>query len=113
MNMMRIIHNETIIGVDIDPETRCAHWHGELDIIAIKFKCCGRWFPCYECHTAAADHEPQIWPVNERNSLAVLCGKCGYQLSISEYFECGSVCPVCAGSFNPGCENHYHLYFEL
>ncbi len=111
--MKRIIHNEEVHGLDIDPEARCAHWHSELDIIAIKFKCCGQWFPCFECHVAVSDHDPQVWPLDKRDALAILCGACGHQLSLSDYFECGSVCPACAGSINPGCANHYNLYFEL
>ncbi len=110
---MREIHDEKVYGVEVDAETRCAHWHSELDVIAIKFKCCGRWFPCFECHAAVADHEPQTWPTDERGEKAILCGKCGYQLGIAEYFECGSVCPKCDAEFNPGCAKHYGLYFEV
>ena len=40
--MIRLIHGEEVHGVDVDPETRCAHWRSPLDIIAIQFKCCGR-----------------------------------------------------------------------
>ena len=111
--MIRLIHNDEIRGVGIDRETRCTHWHSELDIIAIKFKCCGRWFPCFDCHTAVADHEPQGWAAEERNEPAILCGVCGLQLSISDYFGCDSICPGCGSSFNPGCANHYNLYFEI
>lgn len=109
---MREIYGEKVYGVDVDVETRCAHWHSELDIIAIKFKCCGRWYPCFDCHAAIADHEPQTWPTVERGEKAILCGKCGYQLSIAEYFACGSSCPTCDAGFNPGCAKHYSLYFE-
>ncbi len=107
---MRLIHGKPVYGLDIDPETRCAHWHGGLDIIAIKFKCCGEWFPCFECHSAVAGHEAKVWPVEERNAEAILCGSCGRRLSISEYFDCGSDCPACKKPFNPGCANQYHLY---
>ncbi len=107
------VRGETVTGVDIDAETRCDHYHSDLDIIAIRFKCCGVWFPCIACHGELADHAARAWPVNERNTKAILCGKCGHQLSITEYFDSGSVCPFCNSKFNPGCENHYHLYFEL
>ena len=103
---------EEILGVGIDEQTRCAHYNSELDIIAIKFKCCGRWYPCFECHTAIAEHEPAVWPVNQFDEKAILCGACGNQLTINEYLNCGSICPSCERSFNPGCANHYHLYFE-
>jgi uncharacterized CHY-type Zn-finger protein len=104
-------HGEEIHGVGVDLQTRCAHWRSELDIIAIKFKCCGEWFPCYQCHSAEADHPAAVWPIEERGEKAVLCGACGHQLSIQEYFDCGASCPECAARFNPGCANHYHLYF--
>ncbi|MBC7898558.1 MAG: hypothetical protein H7070_00770 [Saprospiraceae bacterium] len=110
---MRQIHKEEVHGLGIDPETRCDHWHGESDIIAIKLKCCGLWFPCFECHGAVADHVSKVWSKVESDALAILCGGCGYQLAISEYFDCGSACPACHRAFNPGCANHYHLYFEV
>jgi uncharacterized CHY-type Zn-finger protein len=106
------IYSEKIYGVDLDVETRCSHWHSELDIIAIKFKCCGHWFPCFECHAAVADHEPATWAKDESDTKAILCGGCGYQLSIAEYKASNSACPKCGSGFNPGCAKHYHLYFE-
>lgn len=109
---MRLIHGENVLGADIDPQTRCLHYHGDLDVIAIKFKCCDQWYPCYECHAAVADHAPGVWPKSEFNKVAILCGACGHQLTTSEYLNCGSACPACSAKFNPGCANHYHLYFE-
>lgn len=111
--MQRTIHSVEVQGIDIDAETRCAHWHSELDIIAIKFKCCGRWYPCFECHAELADHEPEVWPKDEFHTEAILCGSCGYQLTIAEYFNCDSTCPKCRRKFNPGCAKHYHLYFDV
>ena len=106
------IHNIEVIGVDVDEQTRCAHYHGERDIIAIKFKCCGGWFPCHQCHAELAAHAPIVWPRDEFDEPAVLCGGCGRQLSVREYLECDSTCPECNRQFNPGCAKHYHLYFE-
>jgi uncharacterized CHY-type Zn-finger protein len=111
--MMKEIHGEKVYGTDVDANTGCAHYRSPLDIIAIKFKCCGSWFPCYQCHAENADHPPQAWSAGEFETLAILCGRCGYQLSVSEYFNSNSVCPNCASKFNPGCANHYHLYFEI
>lgn len=110
---MLLIHGETIQGVNIDPQTRCLHYDTVFDIVAIKFKCCGDWFPCFECHASEADHPTLVWPKDERDMKAVLCGACGHQLTIAEYFDCGSICPKCESRFNPGCLNHYHLYFFL
>ena len=109
--MKLIIHGETVDGVDVDEETRCAHWHSKLDIIAIKFKCCGRWYPCYDCHAELAGHAPETWPAAAFDEAAVLCGSCGRQLTVSEYLSSDSKCPTCSANFNPGCAKHYHLYF--
>jgi uncharacterized CHY-type Zn-finger protein len=107
-----MIHGELVAGVGVDGQTRCIHYHSHLDVIAIKFKCCGEWFPCYECHGAVADHEPTVWPLSDFGQKAILCGACGEQLSIQAYLDSESTCPVCEANFNPGCANHYDLYFE-
>jgi len=96
-----------------DAETRCAHWHGPLDVIAMRFACCDTFYPCFDCHAALADHAPAVWPMHRFDAKAVLCGACGHQLTVSEYLDCNSTCPRCGAGFNPGCANHRHLYFEL
>jgi len=110
--MIILVHGEEVHGVGVDAETRCAHWSSPLDIIAIRFKCCGRWYPCFECHKATAGHVPEIWPAEEFDRSAILCGACGRQLTVDEYLACHSTCPACSAAFNPGCANHRHLYFE-
>ena len=110
--MNRSIHSVEVHGVGVDAETRCAHWHSELDIIAIKFKCCGRWYPCFDCHAEVADHEPRVWPRDEFGEKAILCGACGHQLSIDEYLAADNSCTACSAAFNPACANHYDLYFQ-
>ena len=106
------IHNVEINGTDVDKQTRCSHYHSEIDIIAIKFKCCEEWFPCYKCHAEHTEHTPEVWSVSESNVPAVLCGNCGHQLTIAEYLKCESICPECHSRFNPRCALHYNLYFE-
>ena len=106
------IHEVEIKGTEVDAQTRCAHYKSEIDIIAIKFKCCDDWFPCYKCHAEHTNHAPEIWEENEREEKAIFCGNCGAQLSISEYFNCDSTCPKCESSFNPNCALHYDLYFQ-
>lgn len=101
-----------IYGKPIDQQTRCQHWHSELDVIAIKFKCCEKYYPCFSCHEEEADHEPKVWPKSEFDSKAILCGVCGTELSISDYQNSNNSCPNCKAAFNPGCSKHYHLYFE-
>jgi uncharacterized CHY-type Zn-finger protein len=101
-----------VIGVDVDEETRCSHYHGERDIIAIKFKCCGNWYPCYECHAQLVGHTAVVWPKEEFDTSAILCGACGYQLTVREYLDRDSVCPRCHRKFNAACATHRHFYFE-
>lgn len=98
-------------GVLVDSETRCAHYHSPLDVVALQFFCCGEWFPCFRCHEAVAQHPAQQWPRDQRASRAVLCGVCRSQLRIDEYMTV-SGCPNCGAAFNPGCRLHRSLYFE-
>ena len=46
--MWMSIHGIPVCGVAIDAQTRCAHYHSELDRIAIKFKCCQAYYACYQ-----------------------------------------------------------------
>lgn len=102
-----------VYGVNVDEQTRCQHWHSEVDIIALKFGCCERYYPCYDCHLETADHPPKPWPKSRFDEPAVLCGACGHELTVNEYKSCDSKCPSCQASFNPGCQLHAHLYFEV
>ncbi|KAF8853196.1 zinc finger CHY domain-containing protein [Acephala macrosclerotiorum] len=102
----------TVHGLEVSSKTQCAHWHSERDIIAIKHKCCSLYYACISCHEAIAGHDNQVWPNDEHATKAVLCGNCRHELSITEYLECGNTCTMCQAAFNPGCRNHYHLYFE-
>ncbi|MEB2784042.1 CHY zinc finger protein [Algoriphagus persicinus] len=101
-----------IYGKTVDNQTRCQHWHSDLDVIAIKFKCCEKYYPCFSCHEEEAGHKPEVWPKTEFDSKAILCGVCGTELTISDYQASGNTCPSCTAAFNPGCSKHYHLYFE-
>ena len=99
-------------GTAVTARTQCAHYHSERDIIAIQMHCCRQFYACIECHREAADHAPTVWPKAEWDAAAVLCGNCGRVLAISEYLGCENACPHCRAAFNPGCANHYPLYFE-
>lgn len=101
-----------VYGQTVDNETRCIHYHSQLDIIAIKFKCCKKYYPCYECHQEAEIHKPQVWSVAEQDQKAILCGVCKCELTIKEYLNSDNKCTSCKSNFNPGCSLHYHLYFE-
>lgn len=103
----------TVKGKTVDHETRCIHYHSPQDIIAIKFKCCKEYYPCYYCHQEEVNHKPEVWSKNEFDVPAILCGSCRNELTISEYLISQNVCTNCGGRFNPNCRNHYQLYFEI
>jgi uncharacterized CHY-type Zn-finger protein len=100
-------------GKLVDDQARCVHYHSPVDIIAIKFKCCNEYYPCYECHSETAGHEAEVWTKKNWDEKAILCGVCKTELTIREYLESSNTCPKCRSSFNPGCSRHYHLYFEI
>jgi uncharacterized CHY-type Zn-finger protein len=100
-------------GINLDPQTRCEHYRGPTDIIALKMKCCGVYYACKDCHNALADHQIEVWPEQEWGQRAILCGACGVELTIHQYMKSESRCPGCLAQFNPGCRNHYHVYFEV
>ena len=114
-------------GVAVGPETRCAHWDSELDVVALRFGCCGAFSPCHTCHVETADHDPEPWPRTRFDDPAVLCGVCGTTLSARTYLAGDSEgrspsgsrakpdddsCPACGAGFNPGCRRHRDRYFE-
>jgi len=101
-----------VLGPAVDDETRCIHYHSALDVVAIRFACCGEYYPCHLCHAEAADHPAEQWPRDARDERAVLCGVCGHELTIADYLVADS-CPACGASFNPGCHQHTHLYFDV
>jgi len=102
-----------VFGKVMDDQVRCEHYHSELDIIAIKFKCCDKYYPCFQCHLETTDHAPQAWPGHEWHTKAILCGNCKTELTINEYMGSGNQCPHCNARFNPNCSKHYHLYFQV
>ena len=107
------INDIVVYGVDINEQTGCKHYHSTLDIVAIKFKCCGKYYSCHACHAALADHPIERWNLNEFSNTAVLCGACGLEFKICAYVFCNGRCPRCQSLFNPKCKNHWHLYMNL
>ncbi len=101
----------TVYGLELDAQTRCAHYRSSLDILAIRMACCGQYYACKDCHEALAGHPLQVWPRSAWHTLAILCGACQTELSIAAYMESGYRCPHCAAAFNPGCRHHYGFYF--
>ncbi|MGC1452608.1 MAG: CHY zinc finger protein [Candidatus Sulfotelmatobacter sp.] len=100
-------------GVNLDPQTRCEHYHGPTDIIAIRMKCCGVYYACEDCHAAMAEHEITLWPENEWDQESILCDACGATLTILQYMQSEFRCPSCGAQFKTACRNHYHLYFDV
>jgi uncharacterized CHY-type Zn-finger protein len=100
-------------GVNLDPQTRCAHYHSPADIVAIRMKCCGTYYACKDCHAALADHACELWPERDWDRSAILCVACGNRLTIHQYMRGESRCPTCHAPFNPACRNHYGFYFEM
>lgn len=101
-----------VCGLEVDAQTRCAHYHSPLDVVAIKMKCCRTYFACKDCHDALADHELEPWPREERAQRAVLCGVCGSEVTIAEYLASSERCPACSAPFNARCRTHHDYYFS-
>lgn len=97
-------------GAPIDAQTRCVHWATELDVLAILFPCCDRWYPCHDCHEEHADHAAVPWDATAGAREALLCGVCGGTSTIADY-RATSRCSRCDREFNPNCRRHHHLYF--
>ena len=103
----------SVRGVELDEQTRCAHYHSPLDIVAIRMKCCDTYFACKECHEELADHAIKVWSHAEWGQKAILCGACGAEHTIESYMASENRCPACGAGFNPCCSKHYSFYFEM
>lgn len=101
-----------INGKLVDEQSRCYHWHSPLDVIALKFKCCEKYYACYSCHHELANHPTQRYDLSiDSNEKLIICGVCKTELCFNEYHE-HMKCPHCKSQFNPACSLHYDLYFE-
>lgn len=100
----------TIYGDTLDEAGRCTHYHSDVDVIANKCAICNKYWACYKCHAAAADHS---FGAMDLQSRAVMCGACGHEMNFDEYAGSTNGCPRCGQRFNPGCSLHRHIYFQL
>lgn len=100
-----------VYGKIIDEETRCVHYKTENDIVAIKFRCCVKYYPCYKCHEESEEHKIEKWKTDEFDEKAILCGVCNTEHTITEYIN-RDKCKKCDSEFNSNCRFHRHLYFE-
>lgn len=107
--MIRVA-DHLVRGVLTDDRTRCAHHHSDLDVVALRFHCCGDWYPCAHCHDELAGHARTVWPAGDDAVEAALCGVCGATMSIAQYRQVDA-CAACGAAFNPRCALHHHLYF--
>lgn len=100
-------------GIGVNERNQCAHYGSARDIVAIKFKCCETFYACIHCHDEVTKHPPIVWQKDDWKAEVILCGNCHNTISIADYLGCSDQCPRCNASFNPGCANHYHFYFDL
>jgi uncharacterized CHY-type Zn-finger protein len=110
--MTREIGGHPVRGVAVGPETRCAHYDTDRDVVALRFACCAAFYPCFRCHDAVTDHEAERLSA-ESEAAAVLCGVCGAGLTPGEFVDGDHECPACGAEFNPGCADHYERYFAF
>ncbi|RLV91211.1 Helper of Tim protein 13 [Spathaspora sp. JA1] len=104
----------TLQGQLTDKHTRCIHYHSKLDIIALKFKCCQIYYPCFKCHQELTNHKVSRYNSNDLATVKViLCGECFHELSFDEYKNNNMKCVYCHNNFNPGCSLHLDLYFDI
>lgn len=99
-----------IRGVDVDAQGRCAHYRSPRDVVANLCATCGDYWACFRCHRELADHPFGRMPLVAEE--AVLCGACAQVMNYAEY-STAATCPGCGHPFNPGCELHAQLYFEI
>ena len=107
-----MVTDDAVHGLDVDPQSRCRHWHAEHDVVAMRMACCGQWWACIDCHAALADHPAERRPVDDA-APAARCGACGHPMTAAAYLACEDACPHCGHAFNPGCRLHRHLYFVI
>ena len=107
------IPNMEVFGLELNARTGCLHYGSPVDIVAIRFICCGRYYACYECHQAIEKHPVERWKREEFHLKAILCGHCGIEWTIHQYLCCNHQCLNCKSPFNPRCKNHWGLYFDL
>ena len=105
--------NVPLRGVAVGPATRCAHYDGPHDIVAIRLPCCDVYYPCDQCHQATADHDIVRWPRPQFDTPAVLCGHCGTPTTAATYLDTGPSCVHCGAGFNPDCATHRTRYFDI
>ncbi|KAH3900132.1 Hot13p SCDLUD_003100 [Saccharomycodes ludwigii] len=105
--------SKLISGKLVDEKSRCIHWHGDLDIIALKFKCCpNTYYSCYTCHQELCNHKVEKYNRLDNKVNLIICGNCRKEFTFQEYVTSDYKCLNCKQKFNPGCKLHYDMYFK-
>ena len=100
-------------------DSKCAHYHSELDIVALRHPCCGKFYACVACHDALESHRAAPWPRSRWGEPAVCCGACGTVITVLAYMdryaqnEAAVTCPACSSGWNPKCKRHWTRYFDM
>lgn len=97
----------------MDQAGRCAHWRRPVDRVSFRFPCCDGYWACHDCHDAVADHPATRWSREDFGTVAVLCGGCFAELTITAYLASPDRCPRCGAGFNPRCVGHHPRYFDV
>lgn len=105
------VHGTVLRGLLTDRQSRCVHYAGPTDVVALQLACCPDYWACRRCHDALAGHEAVPTPLEDVHREPALCGVCGRRMRTHEYLAAES-CPSCGAGFNPGCRLHRHLYFS-
>ncbi|MES2200455.1 MAG: hypothetical protein V4489_09880 [Chlamydiota bacterium] len=101
-----------VLGIGLNGSIGCKHYRSPLDVIAILCPCHQKYYACHLCHLEIHGRPMETRAVKDFQVKAVLCRNCHIKLSISNYLSCQNRCPHCRSSFNPGCKQHRHLYFQ-
>lgn len=97
-----------IFGINLDKDSRCAHYHGPNDIVSLKCGHCHKYYACFKCHDELESHT--FVPISINDQAPVVCGHCHTKLTFKEY-NSGS-CSYCNHPFNSNCKKHYSIYFS-
>lgn len=88
-------------GHPVNDEIGCIHYDSAIDFFSMEFNCCGQYIPCHRCHDETVDHPIERWLPDEFDRHAVLCGRCGAELTIQAYLDCQDQCPQCGAASIP------------
>jgi uncharacterized CHY-type Zn-finger protein len=60
------------LGIDVDYQNCCENYTSHLDVVAFRYKCCGRHYACARCYEVLAGHEIVLWDKTDYETL-VFC----------------------------------------